>query len=153
MRFQLETQTSTPLRQRLFAQILAPHPAGQVHIHRVVQRIHADIAIGADGDGADVAGLHVVDPDQFLHGFGQFVARVAQIHAVDFGGIHQAPHVVAQAEDGGAGGCGVAAYAFEDAGSVAHHVGEDMDGGLFPGDEASVVPDSLGGRQHGLIIT
>ena len=152
MRFQLETQTSTPLGQRLFAQILAPDPAGQVDIHRVVQRIHADIAIGADGDGADIAGFHVVDADQFLHGFGQFVARVAQIHAVDLGGIGQAADVVAQAEDGGSGGRGVAAYAFEDAGSVAHDVGEDVDGGLFPRDKASVVPDSLGGRQHGLII-
>ena len=95
----------------------------------------------------------IVDPDQFLHGFGEFFARVAEIHAVDLGGIHQAPHVVAQAEDGGAGRRGIAAYAFEDAGSVAYHMGEDMDGGLFPGYEASVVPDSLGGRQHGLIIT
>src|SRR5580658_3219848 len=132
-----------------FAQILAPDPAGQIDVHGVVQRIYADVAIGADGDGPDVAGVHVVDANQFLHGLGELIARVAEIHAVDFGGIRQAPHVVAKAEDGGAGGCVVATYAFENAGSVTHHVGEDMYGGLFPGNETSVVPDSLGGRQHG----
>ena len=79
--------------------------------------------------------------------------RVAQIHAIDFGGIRQAPYMVVQAENGWSGGSRIAAYAFEDAGTVTHHMRENMDGGLFPGYEASVVPDSLGGRQHGSIIT
>src|SRR5580658_5118172 len=61
--------------------------------------------------------------------------------------------MVVKAEDGGAGGCVIAAYAFEHAGSVAYDVGQDMNSSLLPGDETSVVPDSLGGRQHGLIIT
>src|SRR5215467_7735369 len=60
--------------------------------------------------------------------------------------------MLAQTEDRGAFlGC-VAADALEHRAAVAHNVREDVNGGLVPGNEAAIVPDFFGGRQHLKII-
>ena len=56
--------------------------------------------------------------------------------------------VLAKPENSRPVGRGVAADAFEYRTAIAHHVRENMDGGLFPFDEATVVPDFFCGRQH-----
>src|SRR5207245_5696931 len=73
-------------------------------------------------------------------------------HAVDLGRIHHAADVLAQAENRGAGWRGVAADPFKHRRSVAHHVGENVYGRFGPGNEAAVVPDFFGRRQHTVII-
>ena len=56
--------------------------------------------------------------------------------------------VLAEAEYGRSGRGGIAADAFEYAAAIAHHMREDVNGGGLPWDEAAVMPDFFGRRQH-----
>ena len=53
-----------------------------------------------------------------------------------------------EAEDGGTGRSRITADALKHRCTVAHNVGEDMDGGILPWNEAAVMPNLRGGRQH-----
>jgi len=58
------------LRHRLFAQVLAPLPAGDVDVDRIVERVHAHFAVTAEHDRAHVAGGHPVHAHQLDHRLG-----------------------------------------------------------------------------------
>ncbi len=106
-----------------------------------VERIDADLAVAAEGDGADVAGDDIVGFDDIDDGSGELLHGVRQRHTVDFGRVDKAGHVLLQTENAGH----ITADALEDGGAVMDDVGHDVDVGLVPGDELSVVPDVLGG--------
>src|ERR1035437_5709860 len=133
----------------LFAQILAPGPAGDEEVDGVLHAVDTHLPVAAHHDGAQVAGVHLVNADHFQHGFGKLIGGVTDIlHAVNFGGIQHAADVLAQAEHGRSGRGGITANAFEYATAIAHHMREDVDGGGLPGNEAAVMPDLFSRRQH-----
>ena len=80
--------------------------------------------------------LHHLD-----HGTGKFVDREGNLDAVDFGGIVQAAHMLARAENRGSGGGRVAADALEHRAAVAGDVRKHVDLRVVPVDEPPVVPD------------
>src|ERR1017187_3343364 len=136
------------LRERFLAKILAPFPASNVNVDGVLEPVDPDFPVTAQRDGAQIARVHLVQAHQFLHRFGQFGRREADVlHAVNPGGIQHAPDVLVQTEDGRSSGRGIAPDTFEYRGAVVHHVREDVNRGFFPGDEAPVVPN-LFGRRH-----
>src|SRR5256885_2119023 len=61
--------------------------------------------------------------------------------------------MLAKPENTRASRSGVAADPFEHAAAVTDHMRKHVDGGVRPGDEAAVVPDLFGGRQHRPIIS
>src|SRR5207253_116037 len=63
-----------------------------------------------------------------------------------------AADMLMQAENRRAVAGGVTADTLEYGTSIADHVRENVDLGVVPGNEASVVPDFLSGRQHPIII-
>src|SRR5262249_32462550 len=137
------------LRQRLRPEILSPFPAGDVDLNGIVKRQNAHFAVAAKNDGADVAGIHVVDADELGHGVEELGGAIADgFHAVDARRIVEAPNVVGGAEDGRPARGGVAPDAFEDARTVVQRVGQDVDGGVLPGDEGTVVPDLFSRLDH-----
>ena len=87
----------------------------------------------------------MIHADQFDHGVGQLVDGVLEFDAIDLGGIEQAADVFAHAENGRAGGRGVAADAFKYGAAVAGDVGEDVNLGIVPSDKAAVMPDLFRG--------
>src|ERR1039457_5290862 len=116
--------------ERLFAQILAPGPAGDEDVDGVLHAVDAHLPVAAHDDGAQVAGIHFVDADQFQHGFGELIGGETDIvHAVNFGRIQHAADVLAQAEHGRSGRRGITANAFEYAAAIAHDMREDVNGG------------------------
>ena len=60
--------------------------------------------------------------------------------------VDQAPHVLAQAEDGGAFRRAIAADAFEGRRAELHRVTEHVHLCVFPLDEFAVLPDEIGRR-------
>ena len=106
---------------------------------------NADVAIAAQHQGPEIAGVQLVDAHQFTHGVGQLVDAVIHFHAINLGGIEQAADVFAHPEDGRPGGRGVAADAFEHGAAVAGNVGKDVDFGIVPVDQAAVMPNLFRG--------
>jgi hypothetical protein len=138
------------LRQGFFAQILAPLPAGHVDVDGVLLPIHADIAIAAHHDRAQVAGFHFVDAYQLGHGIRKLIGGETDVfHAVDFGRIHHAANVLPKTENRRAGRRRVAPDAFEYAAAIADHVRKDVNLRVIPINEAAVMPDLFSGLQHG----
>src|ERR1019366_8510097 len=103
---------------RLGAEIGAPFPAGDVNLDGTLQRVHANVAIAAQGDGPEIAGAHLIDANDFGGGGAELLNRVGIVHAIDVAGVHQALHVFAQTEDRGALLGFVAADAFKDRGAI-----------------------------------
>src|SRR6266849_7720884 len=125
-------------------EIGAPGPASHVDVDGRAERIDTDFAVAAQHDGLDVAGVELVEAHQLGSGAAEIVEGVGQLHAINFRGVDDTLHVLAQAEDGGALLGVVAANAFEDRGAVAHDVGEDVECGVIPVDPLSCVPDFFG---------
>src|SRR5437773_1457673 len=83
--------------------------------------------------------------DQLTSGVGELIDGIGKIHAVDFCGVDQALHVLAQAEDRRTLFRFVATDALEDRGAVTHDVRKDVQLSVVPVDPFSVVPDFLRG--------
>src|SRR5262249_24965824 len=106
-------------------------------------------AVPAEGDGADVTGIHAVDAYEFQHCLGKFLGGITKVlDAVNLGRIHHAADVLTKTEDGRTGRRRVAADAFKYGASVVNHVRKNVNFRVLPSDEAAVMPDFLGGRQH-----
>ena len=134
MRVQLETHTSTPCDMASVAQVLAPFPAGEVRLDRVFLRgQHAHVAVSAQHQWADIAGLHAVHANQFENRIHQLAGAERQFHPIDLGRIDETADMFADAEYGGSGGGRVAANAFEYRTAVAGHVRENVDFRIVPG--------------------
>ena len=100
--------------------------------------------------GLAVARRHTVGLNHVHHTGAELVERVGQLHAVDLGRVNEALHVLGQAEDRRPAGLAVTADAFKYAGPVVDHVTHHVDGGLFPRNQAPVVPDLFSGMNgHG----
>ena len=130
--------------------IFAPGEVGDVNLDGRALGADADFAVAAEHDGADVAGRNTIGFNDIDHGCAKLFEVEGDLHAVDFGGVEQALHVLGETEDGGALRLSVAADALEDAGAVMDDVAQDVEGCVFPGDEVAVVPDSgCGLDRHG----
>ena len=121
--------------------VFAPGEVGDVDLNRGLERVDADLAVAAKSNGANVTRGDAVGFDHVDDGGGKLLRSVRKRHAVDLGGVGKAAHVLRQAEDARS----IAPDAFEDGGSVVDNVRHDMNIGLVPRDEVSVVPDVLCG--------
>ena len=133
-RFQLEMQTSAP---SIAGDVLAPGEVGDVDLDGGLEGIDADLAVAAEGDGADVAGGDAVGLDDIDDGGGRAGRRCRgracgrswRSRSRRWGmcsGRRKTPAAL---------GCAVTADAFEDGGAVVDDVAHDVDLGFFPGDE------------------
>src|SRR6266404_4005209 len=125
-------------------EIGAPGPASHVNVDWGAQRLHSHLAVTAENDGLDVTGVQFVGANELGGGVGKLVDGIGKIHAINFRGIAQPLHVLAETEDRGTLLGFVAANAFEHGRAVAHDVREDVQLGIVPLDPFSVVPDFLG---------
>jgi hypothetical protein len=94
--------------------------------------VDADLAVAAQGDGADVAGRDPLASTTSTTPVQSWSSERAG-HAIDLGGVEQALHVFGQAEDGCALRLRVAADSLKDGRAVVDDVAHDVDLGLFPG--------------------
>src|SRR5689334_831625 len=108
--------------ERVRTEIRAPGPASHVDVDKRTERVHADLAITAQDDRLDVAGVYLVDAHQFGRGIAEIVKGHGQVHAVDLRGVNEPLHVLAKAKNGGTLLGFIAADAFEYRGAVAHDV-------------------------------
>src|SRR5690606_5399016 len=110
-----------------------------------------DGAESVEDERADVSGLEAVDPQDLPARLHQLVDLVLPGDVVGERRAAQTVDVIAQAEDGGSLRRLIGTYAFEDGGPVVEGVGEEMDLGLFPGNQFTVHPDG-GGFLHTDIV-
>jgi len=113
MRVQELTPTSTPF-ERASDRDTRPSSAGHVNVDGRTQRIHSDFAVSPAGQWLHVTGIQFVQADQFASGVGKLFDGVGKLHAVNFRGVDEPLHVLAEAEDRGALLRIVAADTFED---------------------------------------
>ncbi len=125
------------------AEILAPFPGGNGDFDRRIDlRHHADFAIAAECDGAQVgAARQAVLRNDFAAAVVDLVFGEGQVDAIHLGRIEQAVRVIAQPEDRRAARRLVGAHAFEHRGAVVQRMREHVHRGLFPGDQLAVEPD------------
>jgi hypothetical protein len=90
-RFQLEMQTSAPPWP---ADVFAPGEVGDVDLDGRALGADADFAVAAQRDGPDVAGRNAIGFNHIDHAGAELLEREGQIHAVDFGRVEQALHVL-----------------------------------------------------------
>ncbi len=140
------------LGKRFGAEIFSPLPTGDVGFGRVVEWQDAHVAVAAQHQRPEVARVEMIQAHQFDHGVGELVDGVLEFDTIDLGGVVQAAEMFAHAKDGRAGGRRVTPHAFKDRAAVAGDVSEDVDLGILPGDESTVVPDLFRGLQHTIII-
>ena len=129
------------LGERFLAQVGAPGPGRDGALQGVLQGIDPHRSVAPEHEGADVAGLELVHLHHLHDGLGELLLGEGDLHAVDLGRIEQPVDVGVQPEDGGALPGVVGAQALEHAGSVMHHVGQDVDVGLLPIHHFAVEPD------------
>ena len=122
---------------------LRPLPGQQVDLDRVLERIHAHLAVSAQDQGANVAVLRLVDAHQLDLGLLELLAGIVELDAVDLARIHQPVNVLLEAEDRRPLRGLIATDALEQAGGVAHGVRGHVDGRALPRYELSVAPDFL----------
>jgi hypothetical protein len=99
----------------------------------------------------DVGFLQLVGAQHFQRGGVDLLRREWDLHAQDLGRVEQAPGVLFHAEYGGALGRGIGADTLEAADAVVQRIGQDVGGGVPPGDQFTVVPDeavTVGHRRH-----
>ena len=94
--------------------VFAPGEVGDVDLNGGSEGVDADLAVSAEGDGADVARSDAVGLDDVDDGGGELLGCVGQRHAIDLGGVDEAGAVLWEAEDAGAVGLLVAADSLED---------------------------------------
>ena len=141
------------LVQGLFAQVSAPGPDRHDDVDGVVPGEHAHVAQAHEGQGPDVARGHGVARQGLHDGRFQLLLGVGQIHLHHPAGADHAVHVLVQAEDAGPlAGEFVGADALEHAHPVVQGVGQDVDVGLFPGNEFPVEPDVFGFLDHAVLL-
>ena len=100
-------------------------------------RRHPHLLGAAPGDRPDIALVDVVGGDHLLGRLGQIVQAGRDLEAEDPGGIDQPRIVIVEAEHLAV----VDALAFEHATRIMQPVGQHMQLGIAPGDEAAVIPD------------
>src|SRR5690242_14508905 len=87
-------------RERVRTEVGTPAPASHVEIDRRIERVHTNVAIAAKNYRLHVAGIHFVDAHQFAGDIREIVYGVGKLHAVNAGGVDEALHVFAEAENG-----------------------------------------------------
>src|ERR1700733_13651575 len=125
--------------------VFAPGEVGDVDLDGRLEGIDTDLPVAAEGHRPDVARGDAVGLDNVDDGGVELLGGVRQGHAINFGGVGKAGHVLLEAEYAGAVGLGVTADTLEDGGPIVDDMGHDVDIGLIPRDELSVVPDVCGG--------
>jgi hypothetical protein len=116
----------------------------------VLAREHPKRHSGADeGDGTDVALLHLVGLEGLFDGRNDLTLGVGNLDLDDLCGIEKPVDVLLKPEDrGSAAGLLVGAYALEDAHSVMKGVGHHVHLGLLPRHQSAIEPDKLGFGRH-----
>src|SRR6266446_6011545 len=87
------------LGERIRSKIGAPSPAGHVAFDGRVERIDADFAVTTQHDRLDVAGVEFVVAHQFAGGVAEILDGKGKLHAINFRGIDEPLHVLAQTEN------------------------------------------------------
>ena len=136
----------------LLAEVGAPRPGGDDDLHRRVHGEQAHLAVAAEDQRADVAGLELVALEHLEGGVVELLDRVRHRHVVELGGPLDPLEVLGETEHGDAALGLVGADALEDPGAVVQRVREHVDLGVGPGDQRAVHPDRvhLGDRGHRL---
>src|SRR5262249_582208 len=129
-------------------EVLTPLVVGDVDLDRHVLRIHPDLAVAAEDQGAQVAGNGVVHAAQLDHAVDDVITSEVGVHPIDLGGIDEPLRVLLRAEDAGTLPCLVATHALENHGTVIHDGRHDVDLGVVPGNELAVMPDLFGRNQR-----
>ena len=116
-------------------------------------RRHPHLLGAAPGDRPDIALVDVVGGDHLLGRLGQIVQAGRDLEAEDLGRVDQPLVMIFEAEYGAA----VDTLAFEHATRIMQPVGQHMQLGVAPGNEAAVIPDEAvavveGKHGHGLFL-
>src|SRR3990170_7058216 len=143
------------LLERLLAEVGAPRPHRDEHVHGRAQRAEAHLAVPADRGRPDVAGVQSVRADDLLGRFRQRLLRVREIHVVKLRGAAKALQVLVKVPDGRTLRRLVGTDALEDAGAVVERMAEHVDLGVAPVHELTVHPDlvDLGDRHVGSLLS
>ena len=124
-----------------FAQICAPRPRRNRHMHGRANRRNAHFFGAVKRQWAQVARFKFVDAHHFLLCVHQLLFAERQIHHVNLGRIHPALGVVGQTENLRAGRRVVGAHALEGGQAIVQRVGQHVGGGFAPGHQLAVKPD------------
>ena len=130
-----------------------PHGhAAMIDVHRRVHGEQAHLAVPAEHQRADVAGVELVGLEHLEGGVVELLDRVRHRHVVELRGPLDPLEVLRETEHGDAALRLVGADALEDPRAVVQRVREHVDLGVGPGDQLAVHPDRvhLGDRGHRL---
>ena len=127
------------------AKIFTPGIIGDIALGGKADGIHSEFAIAADDERTDVAGPHPVGADGFHHGIDKLLTGVVHRDTINFRGVEQALHVFVSAENRRASGQPITADAFKDGRTIIDDMRHDVNLGIIPVDEFSVVPDFFSG--------
>ncbi len=141
--------------QRLFAQVRAPRPGRDGHVHPRALGRHAHFFGAVEHEGTQVAGFQLVFAHDHPLGFVDRVAIERHGDLVDVRRIEEPVGVVFEAEDGGAERGAIGAHAFEHGQPVVQRMRQDMRGRVSPWNELAVIPDETVAvsHRHGLLHT
>ena len=105
--------------------------------------MHSHQPVAAQHDRPQVAGVELVDPDQFNEGVGQLVRRERDLDAVIFAESSSRRICSRRRKIAGPDLRFVAPNAFKNRAPVTDDVGEYVNSGVVPSNELAVVPDLL----------
>ena len=139
-----------PLLHRVVAQVGAPGPAGNRHVHRARERVQPHLAVAVVRDRPDVARRQPGRCDGVLRGLDELLHRVGDLHADDLGAAEEPLDVVGEPEHRRTLRSLVRTDPLEHPGAVVERVRQHVDAGVLPVDEIAVHPDLGRGRDgHG----
>ena len=108
----------------------------------ILLRCQAGFADTPESDRPDIGPIHqfVLQNQVFTH-LDQFVAAIAQRHAINFGRITETLHMISQPEYLWAVRRLVYTDTFENGRAIVQGMGHHVYCGLFPGDDLAIHPD------------
>ena len=127
--------------ERFGAEVGAPRPRGDRHVHGRAFRRHAHFFGAVERDRPDVARFELVRAHDFLVRRHDGFPVVGNFHHVDMRGVEEPLGVLLQPEDRGAARRVVGAQTLEYRESVMQGMGQDMGIRVAPGHELAVIPD------------
>ena len=98
MRRHDDTFIRTPACEALLAEVRAPRPHRDRHVHLARQRVEPDLAVAEERDRPHVAGVEPALAHGELARLDELVARVRDLHHDELGGVEQALDVVGEPE-------------------------------------------------------
>ena len=127
--------------QSFWSQVLAPFPHRDHHLDRAWHWIDGQFAKSPKNHRSDITRLQFINANRLQNGRFQFIFRIGNFHAINFGRIVKPLHMISQPETGRSSFGMITPYPLKNTRTVMHHMRQHVNFGIVPTYKIPIKPD------------